>query len=529
MKTVDTEQFVLTILETSDLHGNIFPIHYANNHPSELGLAKISTLIKQERRNNPHVLYIDNGDLIQGSPLSYYHARIQNKPNDPMVTILNHLGCDATVFGNHEFNYGPDVLNKAIRESDFPWISANIVDKQTQEPYYGKPYTLKTFNDLKVAIIGLTTQYIPNWENPHHIEHLQFMDAVDTAKRWVSIVKEKEQPDVIVLSYHGGFECDIDNGEETEQQTGENQGYRICMEVPDIDVFLTGHQHRAISEKSINGITIVQPGSGGTYLGKVQISLVKKSGKWTITDKSSSLLAVKDIAADPEILQMVKSYEDHTQQWLDQPIGKIKGDMLVHNPMDIRLRDNALIEFFNKVQMENAKVDISNTALFDNRSPGLNSDVTMRDVVSNYIYPNTLRVLRVTGQDIKDALEQSASYFEQYDGTEIKVSSKYQNPKPQHYNYDMWEGIEYKINISNPVGERIVHLSYKGQPLDMTKEYDVVMNNYRAGGGGNFFMFRDKHVVADIPTDVSELIANYILERGEIEATVNHNWEVIHD
>ena len=226
---------------------------------------------------------------------------------------------------------------------------------------------------------------------------------------------------------------------------------------------------------------------------------------------------------------MVKAYEDATQEWLDQPIGKILGDMEVHDPMKIRTGDHALIEFFNRVQMEATGVDISSTSLFDNLAPGLTEDVTMRDVVANYIYPNTLKVIRITGADIKEALEQTASYFAPYNGGEIEVNPKFLYPKPEHYNYDMWEGIEYEINISRPIGERITKLDYHGEPLDMAKEYDVVMNNYRAGGGGNYMMFKDKPVIVDLPMDVSELIANYILERKVIEATVDHNWKVVHD
>jgi 2',3'-cyclic-nucleotide 2'-phosphodiesterase/3'-nucleotidase len=153
----------------------------------------------------------------------------------------------------------------------------------------------------------------------------------------------------------------------------------------------------------------------------------------------------------------------------------------------------------------------------------------MRDIVSNYIYPNTLRVIRITGHDIKAALERSATYFEEYDGREIKINNRFSKPKPQHYNYDMWEGIEYIINISKPIGERVIKLEKDGIPLELDDEYEVVMNNYRAGGGGEYLMFQNKPVVKDIPTDMSELIASYILERGTIEACLNNNWEVIHE
>ncbi|TBL71346.1 bifunctional metallophosphatase/5'-nucleotidase [Paenibacillus thalictri] len=528
--TEHASKFNLTILETSDIHGNILPIHYANNQPNDVGLAKIATLIRKERARHEHVLVIDNGDLIQGTPLAYHHARLDNESFNPMVAALNELKYDAAVMGNHEFNYGLAFLQKAVNESQFPWLSANLTDEAAERPFFGKPYMVKQFADgPKVAVIGLTTHYIPNWENPAHIEGIRFEDALASAKWWTAYVREQENPDVMIVSYHGGFERDMESGEPTEPQTGENQGYAICHEVPGIDVLLTGHQHRSISGLAINGVTIVQPGVGGATLGKVQLELEKNGGNWVVTSKRSELVSVQGVEADPAIMEIAREHEAKTQLWLDQPIGRLKGDMLVRDPMAVRMKDSALIEFINKVQMEISGASISNTALFDNVSPGFPADITMRDIVSNYIYPNTLKVIRISGQDIKDALERSAAYFEQYDGGEIKVSPSFSMPKPQHYNYDMWEGIEYRINISRPEGQRVVELSREGKPLDMHGTYDVVMNNYRSGGGGNYDMFQGKPVVKDIPTDVAELLASYIMEKGTIEAACNHNWEVVHD
>lgn len=524
------KKVTVEILETSDVHGSILPISYADNQERELGLAKISALIREQREKMQNIILIDNGDLIQGTPLTYHYARIDNRAMNPAVKVLNYLKYDAAVIGNHEFNYGTEILRRAIDESNFPWLSANLISADTNKPYTGKAYTIKELNyGIKVGILGLTTKYIPNWENPKNIEGIKFEDPVEHAKKWVKILKSEEKVDLVIVCYHGGFERDPDTGEPTENLTGENQGYELCMKVEGIDVLLTGHQHRSIAGKKINGVQIMQPGTQGLILGKVEITMEDSGTGWKVIDKDSTLVSVERVKTDMDIINMVKEYEDKTQVWLDKPIGKIKGDMLVKDPMTIRTKDNELIEFINKVQMEYSGADISNTALFDNYSPGFPQDVTMRDIVSNYIYPNTLRVIRIKGKDIKEALERSASYFEQYNGQEIRVNPEFATPKPQHYNYDMWEGIDYCINVSKPFGERIVKLVYKGKPMDMNKDYDVVMNNYRAGGGGEYLMFQNKPVIKDVPTDVSELIANYILERGTIEATVNNNWKVIHD
>ncbi|MCC3358656.1 bifunctional metallophosphatase/5'-nucleotidase [Bacillus sp. REN16] len=519
------KSLTITVLETSDVHGNIFPINYGNNEAVGLGLAKIATVIKEERRKNRNTIVVDNGDLIQGTPFTYHYVRSNRHKPNPMITLLNDLNYDAAVIGNHEFNYGMEVLQQAIYESNFPWLSANILDEDG-EPFIGKPYTIIELEDgIKAAILGVTTHYIPNWENPEHIKGLTFDDAFESTKKWVEKIHNQENPDVMIVSYHGGFEANLETGEPTEKQTGENQGYRIVKEIEGIDLLLTGHQHRSLSGK-INGVPIVQPSFNGQAIGKVSFTLTKNNGRWAISDSKPELILVDELETDESSLQLVYDYESDAQDWLDQPIGQVKGNMTIDDPLKARLKDNALVEFINKVQLDVAKVSISATAFFNNVTKGFPSNITMRDIVSNYIYPNTLKVIRICGKDLKEALERSASYFMVENG-EVIVNPSFTTPKPQHYNYDMWEGIDYIFDISKPIGKRVVELTFKGEPIQPDGQYDVVMNNYRAGGGGEYIMFKDKPIIKDIPLDMSELIANYILERGTIEATVDENWKVI--
>lgn len=524
------KQIQLAILETSDIHGNIYPIQYGNNEPAEVGIAKISTLIKRERSRNESVIVIDNGDLIQGTPLMYHYAKSLQHMKNPMSVILNYIGYDAAIIGNHEFNYGMDILQHAVTSSNHPYLSANILDKQSSKPFFGTPYLIKTINqDIRIAILGVTTHYIPNWENPEYITELSFEDALASTKKWVQYIREYEKPDLLIVSYHGGFERDLQTGKPIEKLTGENQGYAMCYEIEGIDILLTGHQHRSIASEKVNGVTVIQPSFNGHVLGKVRVTFEHNGFQWNITRSESELLSTENITPDEDVLKLAASYEEMTQQWLDQPIGKIEGNMIVKDAMQVRLQDNALIEFINKVQMDVAKVSISNTALFHNHAPGFPSNITMRDIVSNYIYPNTLKVIRITGRDIMDALEQSAEYFIVNNDGDIVVNPAYMEPKPQHYNYDMWEGISYILNISKPIGKRVQKLDYEGKPLVLEQEFDVVMNSYRAGGGGNFMMYQNKPVIKEIPMDMAELIANYIIENKVIQATVNHNWKVIAD
>jgi 2',3'-cyclic-nucleotide 2'-phosphodiesterase/3'-nucleotidase len=451
-----------------------------------------------------------------------------NRPN-PVCLLANEMGYEAAVIGNHEFNYGKKFMADMVEESSFPWLSANILHDKTGVPYYGKPYIMKEFGEVRVGILGLTTSYIPNWEEPGHIRGMEFADVIATCKKWVHYLRTEEKADVVVVAYHGGFERDLVTGEATEKLTGENQGYQLCAEIDGIDVLITGHQHRELAGQKVNDVIVLQPGVNGANLGKITLSMRKGKQGWHMDghQSRSTLLPVKGVEEDANLLKLVESYEVETQTWLDQTIGEIDGNMLIDDPMEIRLRDNALIEFLNRIQMHAANVAISNTALFDNEAKGFPENVTMRDIVSSYKYPNTLKVIRLTGKDIKQALEKSAAYFKQYTGGEIEINPSYLTPKPQHYNYDMWEGINYDINISKPIGERIENLNIAGKQLNMEAEYDVVMNNYRAGGGGNFDMYKGKQVVKEIPIQMSELIADYILEKKVVKAKVDRNWKVI--
>ncbi|MDP4088893.1 MAG: bifunctional metallophosphatase/5'-nucleotidase [Bacillota bacterium] len=518
----------VVILLTSDIHGSALPINYSDNRIMPYGLVKIASVIGEIRNKSNNTILIDNGDLIQGTPLTYYYCKVDSTGPNPMIRLLNYLSYDAAVVGNHEFNYGRHILDRAVEESNFPWLAANIINSFNGECAFGRPYIIKEFQDgVKIGILGVTTKYIPNWEDSKHIEGITFEDPVEAADRWVRYLREIEKVDVVVVSYHGGFERDVDSGRPIGKLTGENQGYELCEKVKGIDVLLTGHQHKVVENKSINGVLILQPGSHGKYLGAVKLAL-RFEKRWRVTGRKTEVVAVQEAEEDAPAAAIIKEFEDRVQSWLDKPIGIIKGGLEIKNPLKARLRDNPFIEFINRVQMKVSGAEISCTSLFTDEIRGMKEKVTMRDIVSTYIYPNTLRVLRVKGKDIKAALERSAGYFERYEGGQVRTKKKEGIGAFQPYNYDMWEGIEYKLDISKAEGFRVVELKHKGKPIDIEGEYEVVLNNYRAAGGGEYDMFKDKSVIKDIPTDMSELIASYVLDTEVIGTEIDNNWEVIY-
>ncbi|WNS44012.1 bifunctional UDP-sugar hydrolase/5'-nucleotidase [Paenibacillus sp. MMS20-IR301] len=526
-----TPSVVMTLLQTSDIHGHLYPTDYRAAGDQPLGLAKLATLIAKERSLDPELLLLDNGDLLQGTPLMYHYAKLSSRQGrHPAGLALKLLGYDAAVLGNHEFNYGPELLNQAITDSDCPWLAANIVNEDSQLPAFGPPYRVFTHPEgIRIAVLGLTTHYIPNWESPAHIAGLEFKDALESAQSWIARIREQEQPDALVVCYHGGFERDPLTGEPTEPLTGENQGYAMCRELSGIDVLLTGHQHRLLSGE-VNGVAIAQPGSAGQAMAKVQLEFVPQpGGSWKLHRKSTHLLMASDAAADEDFLSQFTEEERATQAWLDQPIGSSEGDLSIPDPFTARLADHPFTEFVNRVQLAVTGAEISCAAIFTNEARGFGEQITMRDVVSNYIYPNTLKVLRLSGRQIREALEQNARYFAREEsGGGLRVSPDYLAPKPQHYNYDMWEGMDYTLDISQPVGQRVVRLERGGLPLTADSSFEVVMNSYRAGGGGNFDMLKGATVVREIPTDMTELLADYIREHGVIRSVCNHNWQVIY-
>ncbi|MFC3039311.1 bifunctional metallophosphatase/5'-nucleotidase [Virgibacillus xinjiangensis] len=514
----------IQILYTSDVHGHAMPVTYGTKVDG--GLASYATAVKNARAKNPDILVVDNGDLIQGTPLMTHYVKEHASKENPMVGIMNRIGIDAGVPGNHEFNFGKNIFQAAVDQSDFPWLSANIMDKRSGQPYFGQPYKIFVMDHgVRVAIIGVTTHYIPNWEDPEHISTLDFADALSTLDTWVKHLRQQENPDIIIGMYHGGLERDPDTGEPTENPTGENQGFEMCEKINGLDILLTGHQHRQLVS-TINGVLVVQPGHNAQAYGNVTIHLEKMEDQWRLAKKHASIEKLSGTEADCGILNYLEEIESSTQNWLDEPVGYIEGDMTIDDPLQTRIEKHPFIEFIQKVQMEASGVDISVTALLNNEAGGFKGQVTMRDIVSNYIYPNTLVVLELTGRDIHAALEKSADYFTLDEDRNIAVNPSYIEPKPQHYNYDMWEGIEYTIDVAKPTGERIETITYHGEPLREEQTYQVVLNNYRASGGGNYDMFKGKPVLKEIQKDAVELIRNYFEKHPSVPATVRKNFYV---
>ncbi|EXJ22943.1 2',3'-cyclic-nucleotide 2'-phosphodiesterase [Alkalibacterium sp. AK22] len=513
----------VTLYETSDIHGYLYPTDYQSREQgAAFGLFKIASLLERDKaKTGGHSLVIENGDLIQGSPFTHYIVK-EKQSAESVMEAVNAIDYDAGVLGNHEFNYGMDYLESAVQAAAHPILCANILNEQG-EPAFGEAYKIFEKEGIKIAVLGLTTPYIPNWEHPENYEGLTFKTAVETAQSYVPDLKE--QADVVVISYHGGFEKDLETGEETEIQTGENEGYALLKEVEGIDVLLTGHQHRVIAQK-VGSTAVVMPGDKGRYLGKVTLDFEHIDGTYHLKDSYPELLSAADAPADEKLKESLQNINEEVEQWLDQPIGHVAGDMTIFDAEQARRKEHPYVEFVHRVQMHYAECDISGTALFNNQAKGFEKVVTMRDVVLNYIYPNTLAVLKVSGSDLKAALERSATYFDLDQDGEITVNPTFLHPKPQMYNYDMYEGIDYTIDVSRPQGQRITELLYKGESIQPEDSLEIVINQYRAVGGGDYSMFDASKIIREVTIPMNELMGDFFSQFSPIEAQVNYNFKV---
>lgn len=514
----------ITIMATTDLHGNILPVDYYTNKPDNRGLAKVATVIKQARKDQPNLLLIDSGDTIQGTPLAYYHNKKNNAPPNPMMLTMSALGYDAMAVGNHEYNFGLQVLNKARSEAKFPWLSANTYRKGTDQTAYD-PYLVKEVNGVRVGILGLTTQGVPNWENEQNYAGLEFREPVIEAKKWTTVLREKERVDLVIVAMHMGLEEDLRTGEKNPAQVpNENQAIQIAEQVPGIDVILMGHTHREVPSLNINGVLLAQANHWGRHVARADLYLEKDNGgRWHVAAKSSRTIALDErVEPDAEISKLAESYDRETQSWLNQVIGQSSAEL---SARDARFRDTAILDLIQRVQLDAGRADVSLAASFNAEARIARGPVTVRDIAGLYIYENTLVTLEVTGQQVKDALEHSARYFLPY--VPGRKPSELIDEKIPGYNFDVAEGVTYDLDITKPLGQRIQNLRYKGQPVGPAQKLRLVTNNYRVSGGGGYTMFKNAPVVYRSSEEIRELIIDWVERNKQIPAEPSNNWRLL--
>jgi len=520
------ETTTITILESADLHGRIYPHDYATDTvDADTGLAKIATLVKQERAMDPDALLIDCGDTVQDNSAELFN----DLPIHPMIEGLNMLDYDVWVIGNHEFNFEKSFLEKNIATFKNTVLSANMIGPDGD--YYVEPYKIFDVKGVKVAIIGLTPPAIDRWEAsaPEHFEGLTFPGTLETAKKIISELEGKY--DILIGGFHLGPE-----GEYTYEGSID-----IAEACPEFSVIFAGHAHSKYNEV-VNGVHIIEPGPWGWALAKAVITLEKADDKWTVTDVMTENIETASVDPDPEFVEKFKFVHDESVADANIVVGDITADFIaspdyitgesnITTMPTSQLMDTSVIDLINEVQMFYTESDVSSAALFNFGSNLLKGPFKKKDVAFIYKYPNTLVGTKITGANLKKYMEWSASYYNSYKDGDVTISF---NPDIRGYNYDMFSGMTYEINLSKPAGERVENISVWGLPLIDEHIYRLSLNNYRFGtllGLGLVTMedrYYDSYEIMQDAGRIRAMIIKYVQEEkgGNLTPTVDNNWKI---
>lgn len=499
----------LKIYFTSDIHGYLFPTSYDTKERKEMGLIPCINNFKKDE----NTLIIDAGDSLQGSPLAYYCQK--NEPEAyPMAEVMNTAGYDFITLGNHDFNYGYEYLKGYLEKLDAVCLSENVKDELGQLPV--RTSLIKVMgNGLKVGLVGVVTDYVNLWERPENIKHLKVTDPFPKIKE--AYEKMKSEADICICIYHGGFEEDLETGKKLSNTT-ENIGNRICQEL-NFDLLLTGHQHMPLEGQWLNNTYIVQPPANA--LKYIEIEIQENKNGFNI----SSELKAAGGTCDEVLYQKLLPIETRVQKWLDVPVGFLPHPLLPDAPLSMAVHGTQIAEFFNQVQLESSGAQISCTSLA-NEVAGFNQEVTVRDVIATYRFPNILVVLEITGAVLKQALERVAEYFDIDLKGELCISDAFLKPKVEHYNYDFFSGICYNIDVKKPKGNRVEAIHYQGKCIEMTDTFTLCMNNYRASGAGGYDMYQGAKVVKEIQIEMPELILQYFEKHPKVILQKNGEFQV---
>jgi 2',3'-cyclic-nucleotide 2'-phosphodiesterase / 3'-nucleotidase len=577
----------LRILETTDVHMHLLNYDYYQDRPTqEYGLAKTVTLIKAARAEARNSLLIDNGDLIQGSPLGDLVARIKPlKPGavHPAFKVMNQMAYDAANIGNHEFNFGLPFLRQAIAGAKFPYVSANVreakagVSDPWQAPFAFEPYVLLdrefvdeagTKHKLKVGVIGFVPPQIMQWDKSHLEGKVLVTDIAETAAALVPEMRRKGAQLVIAVP-HSGFE----RGDPAKQPRFAENSVAKLADVPGIDAILFGHSHAEfpsrnfanhpkvdIERGTINGVPSVMPGRWGDHLGVIDLVLDNTSGTWKTKDSRSFLRPIWDrtnrkplVDADPMVAAAVAEEHQATLDYVRAEVARTTAPIYSYFA---QVADDPSVQVVSSAQIAYAKRALQGTEydklpILSAAAPfktggrqgwGYYTDVpagpiAVRNVADLYIYPNTIKAVRLTGAQVREWLEMSAGAFNRIDPAGAPEQNVV-NPGFPSFNFDTIDGVTYRIDVTQPArydrngkvanetARRIVDLRFEGKPIDDNAAFIVVTNNYRAGGGGNFPALDGSTIVMDSPDENRDALVSYFASVKTFNPSADGNWKL---
>lgn len=507
----------VTILQSSDLHGYVNPYDYASDIPAKSGLAKIATIVKQERAKDENVLLIDTGDTLQGNMVDSF----RKDDIHPMIKAMNLMGYDLWTLGNHEFNYDFKDTTNAMNDFKGNIAIANIYKKDGSR--WQEPYHIFDVNGVKVAIFGLVAPHVPEWEasDASRYDNMKFTDPVEETGK---VLKELEgKADLIIGNIH--------YGREGEKGTlGVNEIARVYGD--QLDGLFVGHAHESFAEE-VNGVLMAEPGSNGTNVSKMNFELEKVDGNWQVTNKKVELVSTKEVEADPELLKEMAYYDEKAKAMANEKAGEIAENFFEDTSYlpgipRVYVEDNALIDLINKVQLLYSGADVSMAATFGDYLNLEKGDFKVKDAVKIYKYDNTLYGVKINGKTLKTIMEnQAGNFFNQAKTGDVTPSF---NPDMKSYMFDSFAGVDYDINISKPAGQRIENIKFKGEPLKEDQELILAVNNYRFGNLEKAGLVSKADIVFDsnstMPSAIRDMALDYVKNQKVISPECDHNWKI---
>ncbi|WP_328466628.1 5'-nucleotidase C-terminal domain-containing protein [Actinoplanes sp. NBC_00393] len=548
------ESYRLTVLGTSDTHGNVYnwdyyrDAEYDDSAHNDVGVAKLAALVNKLRAEaTGPVLVLDAGDTIQGTPLATYYAKQEpittTGEKHPMARAMNVLNYDAVTLGNHEFNYGLPLLNLWIRQLGFPALAANAISVKTGKPAF-TPYVIKKVSvgrrgpALRVGILGLTNPGSAIWDRANVEGKLEFADMIASAAKWVPIMRARGA-DIVLISAHGGDSGTSSYGPELPN---ENPTALIAEQVPGIDAILFGHAHREVPERFVTNlktgeeVLLSEPSRWGQRLTKMDFDLVREKGRWKITTKAATTLNTNTVEADPKVLAVVRKQHEKTVAYVNQVVATSTETL---SAATSRYEDTPILDYINKVQTDTVTAALAGTeyaslpvlsiaAPFSRTAVFPQGDVKIKDVAGLYIYDNTLEAVVLTGAEVKAYLEYSAKYFVTLAPDAPVNPETISDPAVPDYNYDVFSGVDYDIDISQPVGSRITRLQIGGADVDPAARFVVAVNNYRRSGGGSFPGIV-KPQVYNAQQEIRQLLIDWAQAKGQIDPAdfFVKNWQLV--
>jgi 2',3'-cyclic-nucleotide 2'-phosphodiesterase (5'-nucleotidase family) len=510
----------LVVAATTDVHGRVRGWDYYANAPDSLrGLARAATIIDSLRKVSAlYPVVVDAGDFLQGNPLAYVAARVDTEMPHPVIAAMNAVGYDAVVIGNHEFNYGLATLQRAMHQADFPMLAANVYTPEGKQRF--RAWAVSTRQGIKIAIVGATTPGSMLWDRDNLAGRLVIRDIVPEVRTAVRDARDAGAA-VIIVVVHSGLNEPSSYDTVTTHVPSENVAARLAHEVPGIDLLVYGHSHKEMADTVIGTTLLMQPKNWATSVAIAHLGLQRRDGRWRVVSKRSRLVAAVHHREQPEVTALAQEGHRATIAYANAPIGTTP---VVWRADSSRVVDTPLIDFILEVERRAAGAQLASTAAFSLDASLPAGPITVARLSALYPYDNTLRAVKLTGAQLRAYLEQSARYYRRNPDGSVDV-----DPDVPGYNYDIVAGVDYTIDVSKPIGERITTLEFNGRSVAPTDTFTMALNNYRQTGGGGFAMLRDAPVVYDRQLEIRQLLIDEVRRKGTLLPSdyFHPNWRIV--